>query len=48
MKIWKQFFAKLTKDRNNYTVDDYLESFVENSSKILDLKWNGREIRNGK
>lgn len=46
MKIWKQFFAKLSKDKKNYEVDDYLEGFVENSPKILDLKWNGREIRN--
>jgi len=47
MKIWKQFFAKLSKDKKNYEVDDYLEGFVENSPRILDLKWNGREIRNG-
>ncbi|CAG8952434.1 hypothetical protein HYFRA_00001181 [Hymenoscyphus fraxineus] len=46
IKIWKQFFTKLSKDRADYAVDPYLEGFVENDEKITSLKWNGREIRN--
>jgi len=46
-KIWQQFFKKLTNERENFEVSEYAGEFVENDRRILDLKWNGREIRNG-
>ncbi|KAI9369381.1 hypothetical protein BJX61DRAFT_519875 [Aspergillus egyptiacus] len=46
LQIWKQFFHKLKNERTGFDVDPYLLSFIENDSQILDLKWNGREIRN--
>ncbi|KAL3481764.1 hypothetical protein BJX99DRAFT_253289 [Aspergillus californicus] len=46
LKIWNQFFKKLTKERPGFGVDPYLLSYIENDPEIVVLKWNGREIRN--
>lgn len=48
VKIWKQFFNKLTKERPQFGIDEYLIGYIEEDPTILALKWNGREIRNGK
>lgn len=48
IKVWETFFEKLELDRDSTmrilpSVRDYVAS-----SELQNLKWNGREIRNGK
>lgn len=45
-KIWQQFFNKLTSERDDFEVSRYAEEYVANDPEILELEWNGREIRN--
>lgn len=48
-QIWKRFFAKLEKERKNeITVDSGAKKYVLNDSEMRKVRWNGREIRNGK
>jgi SpoVK/Ycf46/Vps4 family AAA+-type ATPase len=48
VKVWDTFFQKLEEDREttmriSQATKDYIQS-----NELLALKWNGREIRNGK
>jgi hypothetical protein len=54
-QIWQNLFMQLRDDharnrdrRLDITVDTMAEEFVERSQDLKDLKWNGRQIRNGK
>ncbi|KAL3421222.1 ATPase family AAA domain-containing protein 3B 1 [Phlyctema vagabunda] len=47
-KIWKSFMDKLDKERGGYIrlgID--AREYLESSKEIEQVKWNGREIRNG-
>jgi ATP-dependent Clp protease ATP-binding subunit ClpA len=46
--IWKQFFDKLTKDRQDITITKRAKNYVLEDSDMVNVGWNGREIRNGK
>jgi ATP-dependent Clp protease ATP-binding subunit ClpA len=48
-QIWKQFFAKLEKERKDeIMVESRAKQYVLNDSEMRKIPWNGREIRNGK
>jgi hypothetical protein len=47
LKVWDQMIKKLRKEREDFDVDPYFVSYLENDPEILELQWNGREIRNG-
>ncbi|KAI0201137.1 P-loop containing nucleoside triphosphate hydrolase protein [Astrocystis sublimbata] len=44
--IWKQFFNKLSEDRQDMTVTARARKYVLDENNPIDLGWNGREIRN--
>lgn len=46
--IWKQFFEKLTKDRQDITITKRAKTYVLEDEDMVNVGWNGREIRNGK
>ncbi|KAF7502671.1 hypothetical protein GJ744_005284 [Endocarpon pusillum] len=45
-KIWRQFFAKLKKERKDIEVDPDAKSYVLKNTDMRNNGWNGREIRN--
>ena len=47
VKIWSNNFLRLQKE-TGMEVHDTAKSFISTDKKLLDLKWNGREIRNGR
>ena len=48
MKIWTLFFEKLEKEkRREMKISRRAKQFILQSPKVTELKWNGREIRNG-
>lgn len=48
-QIWKQFFAKLEKERkDDIIVKLRAKKYVLEDSEMQKIPWNGREIRNGK
>lgn len=44
--IWRQFFDKLIKDRQDITVLPRAKNYVLNNDGMINVGWNGREIRN--
>jgi hypothetical protein len=47
-QIWVQFFDKLERERGHtMRISDSAKSYVLEDRATLELKWNGREIRNG-
>lgn len=47
-KIWNQFFDKLEAERGKtMRIAKSAKRFVLGNSRMLGVKWNGREIRNG-
>ncbi|KAK8071311.1 P-loop containing nucleoside triphosphate hydrolase [Apiospora hydei] len=47
-KIWTQFFEKLEDERDDISITSRARKYVLHDPEINDVKWNGREIRNGK
>lgn len=48
-KIWNQFFDKLQNDRGSMMkIENSARRYVLDDKRMMDMKWNGREIRNGK
>lgn len=48
-KIWNQFFDKLEGERGStIKIDNSARRYVLENKKMAEMKWNGREIRNGK
>ena len=47
-KVWRNFFKKLEKGRGDIMRIPYDTKDYTNSKEVRTLKWNGREIRNGK
>lgn len=48
-KIWNQFFDKLQKERGStMKIENSARRYVLENKKMVEMKWNGREIRNGK
>lgn len=48
-KIWNTYFKKLKQERGNeIRVDEDAKDYVADSKAVRELKWNGRQIRNGK
>jgi hypothetical protein len=47
-RIWKQFFNKLSEDRQDMTITSRAKRYVLEDESVAELDWNGREIRNGK
>ncbi|KAI0108998.1 hypothetical protein GGR51DRAFT_513990 [Nemania sp. FL0031] len=45
-KIWRQFFNKLSEDRQDVTVTSRAKRYVLEDETVTKLEWNGREIRN--
>ncbi|KAI1125320.1 hypothetical protein F5Y10DRAFT_284378 [Nemania abortiva] len=45
-RIWKQFFNKLSEDRQDMTVTSRAKRYVLEDESVTNLDWNGREIRN--
>ncbi|KAI1363289.1 hypothetical protein F5Y08DRAFT_354458 [Xylaria arbuscula] len=45
-KIWKQFFKKLSEDRQDMIVKARAKRYVLEEESLTKLDWNGREIRN--
>ncbi|KAK5637701.1 hypothetical protein RRF57_013416 [Xylaria bambusicola] len=45
-KIWKQFFNRLSEDRQDMTVTARAKRHVLKEENLTELDWNGREIRN--
>ncbi|GAP89021.2 putative P-loop containing nucleoside triphosphate hydrolase protein [Rosellinia necatrix] len=45
-QIWKQFFNKLSEDRQDMTVAARAKRYVLEDEELIKLDWNGREIRN--
>ncbi|KAJ3568239.1 hypothetical protein NPX13_g6491 [Xylaria arbuscula] len=45
-KIWKQFFNKLSEDRQDMIVKARAKKYVLEEESLTKLDWNGREIRN--
>ncbi|KAJ2996679.1 hypothetical protein NUW58_g900 [Xylaria curta] len=45
-RIWKQFFNKLSEDRQDMTITSRAKRYVLEDENVVDLDWNGREIRN--
>ncbi|KAK8024477.1 P-loop containing nucleoside triphosphate hydrolase [Apiospora rasikravindrae] len=46
-KIWTQFFEKLEDERKDISIASRARNYVLHDPEINDVKWNGREIRNG-
>lgn len=47
-KIWFNYFDKLERERGNEVCVPYsTKEYATESTEVKDLKWNGREIRNG-
>lgn len=46
-QVWQTFVDKLEKDRKGYMRLSYAAKEYIRESKKRNLKWNGREIRNG-
>ena len=47
-KVWKTFFNKLERERGKtMRVTRSTKDYVLESKEVKELKWNGREIRNG-
>lgn len=51
--IWENLFEKLSEDHGSdgeagIKYDYYAKEYVTHNKELLALKWNGREIRNGK
>ena len=47
-KVWRNFFDKLIKDRGDIIRIPIDTKDYTNSAEVKALRWNGREIRNGK
>lgn len=47
-RIWKQFFAKLSEDRQDIVITSRAKKWVLKDDAMVKIDWNGREIRNGK
>ncbi|KAH6640175.1 hypothetical protein F5144DRAFT_589712 [Chaetomium tenue] len=48
-EIWDQFFDKLEEERGTtMKIRNSARRYVQENKKMVDMKWNGREIRNGK
>ena len=47
-KVWRNFFEKLVKDRGDIMRVPIDTKDYTNGQEVRELKWNGREIRNGK
>ena len=47
-KIWRNFFDKLAKDRGDIMRIPIDTKDYTNGQEVREVKWNGREIRNGK
>lgn len=45
--VWKTFVKKLERDRKGYMRLDWAAKDYIKKSGMSNLKWNGREIRNG-
>lgn len=45
--VWESFFSKLERERDDkMRIQQSTRDYVAEATEILDLKWNGREIRN--
>lgn len=48
-RIWHNYFDKLEREASNrFYVPEGTKDYATESDAVKDLKWNGREIRNGK
>jgi len=48
-KIWNQFFDKLQDERGStIKIENSARRYVLENKTMVEMKWNGREIRNGK
>lgn len=47
-KICKQFFNKLTDDRQDFIITRDAKNSILEEDFVTKMGWNGREIRNGK
>jgi len=47
-QIWTQFFGKLEDEREDFKITRRAKDYVLVDGEISKMKWNGREIRNGK
>lgn len=52
VKIWNNNFTKLKSNKKDggkkFDIHYRVKDYIQGSSDLLELKWNGREIRNGK
>jgi hypothetical protein len=48
IQIWKQFFDKLRADKPDFHVLSRARKYVLTDQEMVELQWNGRQIRNGK
>lgn len=51
-KIWENLFEKLTDEREDFSVIQRAKNYIYGNEEakqpgVVDLVWNGREIRNG-
>lgn len=47
-EVWESFFQKLEREREGeIRVHNNTRAYVEESKELKELRWNGREIRNG-
>ncbi|KAI1504177.1 hypothetical protein F5X99DRAFT_372745 [Biscogniauxia marginata] len=44
--IWRQFFDKLSEDRQDITITSRAKNYVLKDQDMTEVDWNGREIRN--
>ena len=44
--IWRQFFNKLSDERQDFVVTKRAKTYVLDDENITRMRWNGREIRN--
>lgn len=48
-EVWESFFKKLERDRGDtMSIPPATRKFITSSKEVKAVKWNGREIRNGK
>lgn len=48
-KVWNTFINKLSKERaDSIRVTYDAKEFIRRSDELKNVRWNGREIRNGK
>lgn len=45
--IWNNLFEKVQSEKPEVAVDYNVTQYVEHNQQLLELEWNGRQIRNG-